>query len=108
MWSQHSKTGRDQQPCRGRGDSAENVSDYGNMSALEKQHTECETNRPGDQQETQHSVRPGHELAKAHDVGEFLLARPLALIDGDSLRPDDPATSAKQRNIQEHQKQCGE
>ena len=42
-------------------------------------------------------VWPRHELAKAHDVGKFLLADPAALLHGDPTRPDDPAAKAAER-----------
>jgi hypothetical protein len=40
------------------------------------------------------NVRPGHELAKAYNVGKFPVADPTALLDGDAARPDDAAASA--------------
>jgi hypothetical protein len=46
-------------------------------------------------------VRPRHELTKAQNVSEFLLAYPSALRHGDPVRPDDPTTKATERNLQE-------
>ena len=50
-------------------------------------------------------VRPGHELAKAYDVGKFLLAYPAALLDGDAARPDEAAAEAAERDLEERDEQ---
>jgi hypothetical protein len=40
------------------------------------------------------SARSGHELAKADNVGEFPVAYPAAVLDGDAARPDNSAAAA--------------
>src|SRR5215471_17451275 len=38
-------------------------------------------------------VRPGHELAKAYNVGKFAVGEPAMLLDGNAARPDNPAAA---------------
>src|SRR5262249_11931054 len=94
---------------------------------LEKHHTEGEADGPRYQQEPcdggeraagaakpcprthrdADDVRAGHELTEAHDVGEFLFADPLALLDANAPRPDEAAatSNAEQRDLEERGEQ---
>jgi hypothetical protein len=98
------------------------------MSVLEAQHTERETDHQGYQHEARgcgdcphrspqfcsdtdrdaDDVRPGHELAKAQDVGEFLLAYPPVLFDGEATGPDESATKSTERDFEKCDEQRSE
>ena len=123
--SQHSDPRRDEQPSCRCGDPAENVLNDSKVCVLEIQRAKRETNCPGYQHEAGDSgecaaqasqlgphtdrdpdnVGSGHELAKAYDIGKFLLAYPPAPLDGDAARPDEPATEAAERDGEERSEQ---
>src|SRR6266446_1696907 len=89
------------------------------VSLREVQHANREPDRPWDHQETAgggnrtygasqscpdadrdtDDVRSRHELAETDDVGESGLAYPPALVDGDAMRPDEPAAEPAQRDL---------
>src|SRR5712671_4687035 len=98
------------------------------VSLREVQHTNREPDRPRDHQETAgggnrtdgasqscpdadrdtDDIRSRHELAETDDVGEFGLAYPPALIDGDAVRPDEAAAEPAQRDLEECDKKRAE
>jgi hypothetical protein len=128
VWPQHPNSCRDQQSSRDRRDPAENALNDSKTNVLKEQHAERKTNCPWYQQEAgdcrycpdrsakscpgtnrdAHDVRPWHELTEAQNVSEFLLVYPSALLDGDSVRPDEPTTKSAERNLEECDEQPAE
>ena len=106
--------GRDQHPGCGRGDAAEDVPEDREVSIFKEQQADRKPDCPRDHEKAGNcgdrsdraphlcpdahgnsdDVRPGHELAQAHNVGKFPVADPAAVLDGDAARPDDAAASA--------------
>src|SRR5215469_6514087 len=52
-----------------------------------------------------HNVRPGHELADAHNVCEFFVAYRAMLLDRNSASPDEATSSAEKRDLEECKEQ---